>query len=98
EPGLFLRDMDRGQREEITRVEITTYHRQMGDSFPFTGRQGRGKPISEVRNEIHKALLIGMRSQDASVQAYWLRIPHEGDIPTPEEVILFLAYGAKPRM
>ncbi|HQO41855.1 MAG TPA: hypothetical protein PLY12_02470 [Bacillota bacterium] len=54
-----------------------------------------GKTVSEVRKEIQKAMLIGLCSQDPKVQAYWKRIPCEGEVPTPEEVIAFLADEAK---
>lgn len=54
-----------------------------------------GKSVAEVRKEIQKAMLIGMCSQDPNVQAYWRRVPHEGEVPTPEEVIAFIADEAK---
>lgn len=50
-----------------------------------------GVTVSEVKKEIQKAMLIGLCSQDPAVQAYWAKIPREGEVPTPEEVILFLA-------
>lgn len=56
-----------------------------------------GKPVSEVRKEIQKAMLVGMCSQDPQVQTYWKRIPHEGEVPTPEEVVAFLTEEAKKR-
>lgn len=49
------------------------------------------KTIAEVRKEIQKVMLIGLCSQAPTVQAYWKRIPCTGDVPTPEEVIAFLA-------
>ena len=54
-----------------------------------------GKSVAEVRKEIKKAMLIGMCSQDPNVQAYWRRVPHEGEVPTPEEVIIFLSEESK---
>ena len=54
-----------------------------------------GKTVSEVRKEIQKAMLIGLCSQDPKVQAYWKRIPCEGEVPTPEKIIAFLADEAK---
>ena len=50
-----------------------------------------GKTTAEVRREIQKVMFVGMCSQDPKVQAYWKRIPCDGDVPTPEEVIVFLA-------
>lgn len=55
----------------------------------------KGKTVEEIRKEIQKAMLIGLCSQDPKVQAYWRRIPCKGDIPTPEEVIAFLAKQEK---
>lgn len=54
-----------------------------------------GKTVEEIKKEIEKAMLIGLCSQDPKVEAYWKRIPCEGDVPTPEEVIAFLAKEAK---
>ena len=56
-----------------------------------------GKTVTEVRKEIQKAMLVGLCSQDPKVQAYWKRIPREGEVPTPEEVIAFLADEARNR-
>jgi hypothetical protein len=36
-------------------------------------------------------MLNGLVSDDPRVKAYWQSIPHEGEIPTPEE---FIAYTA----
>lgn len=54
-----------------------------------------GKIVSEVKKEIQKATLVGLCRQDPKVQAYWKRIPCEGEAPTPEEVVAFLADEAK---
>lgn len=50
-----------------------------------------GKTVEEIRKNIKAAMLVGMISADPKVQAYWTKIPCEGDIPTPEEVIVYLA-------
>ena len=57
----------------------------------------KGKTVEQVRKDIQNAMLIGLCSQDPKIQAYWKRIPSEGDIPTPEEVIAFLAMEAGKR-
>lgn len=56
------------------------------------------KTVSQVRKDINTALMVGMFNPDPNVQAYWKRIPHEGDIPTVEEVIIFLAEEAKRKL
>lgn len=53
--------------------------------------QQENKSASEIRRDIQKAMLFGLCSQNPCVQDYWKRIPCEGAIPSPEEVILFLA-------
>ncbi len=47
--------------------------------------------VDEVRLQIKVAMLNGLVSDDPRVKAYWQSIPHEGEIPTPEE---FIAYTA----
>lgn len=54
-----------------------------------------GVSVSEVRREIQAAIDEGMKSKDKSVQAYWSRVPRKGTIPTPEEVIDFIAKSIK---
>lgn len=44
----------------------------------------------EVRFEIQAAIQIGMNSSDPDVRQRWAEIPKKGDVPTPEEVIVFL--------
>lgn len=56
-----------------------------------------GKPVSEIRKEIEKAMFVGLCSQDPAVQAYWRQIPCQGEVPTPEEVIAYLALETKKR-
>lgn len=50
-----------------------------------------GVSVIEVREEIQKAIDIGMASTDPAVQAQWKRIPYRGDKPTPDEVVLYMA-------
>lgn len=47
------------------------------------------KSVAEVKKEMQKAMFVGLCSQDPAVQAYWKKIPCAGDVPTPEEVIIF---------
>ena len=56
-----------------------------------------GVPVEEVRKQIKIAMLAGLHSQDLQVQACWKRIPCKGDIPTPEELIVFLVTEARRR-
>lgn len=56
-----------------------------------------GVSVEEVRKQIKLAMLTGMCNPDPKVQAYWKQIPHKGDVPTPEEVVVFLTKEVKNR-
>lgn len=51
------------------------------------------KGVSEetVRREIEVAIAEAMKSTDPQAQAFWKSIPHNGERPTPEEVITCIA-------
>lgn len=51
--------------------------------------------VEEVRKEMKKAMLIGLCSQDPSVQEKWKRIPCKGEVPTPEELIAYMVENVK---
>lgn len=51
----------------------------------------KGTTVEEIRREIKLALLAGMCSHDPEVQAKWKKVPCQGSVPTPEEVIAYLA-------
>lgn len=44
-----------------------------------------------VRKQMQIAMLSGLCSTDPKVKARWESVPREGDIPTPEELIVFCA-------
>lgn len=46
--------------------------------------------VEEVKRQIGFAMLAGMCNPDPNIRAYWEKVPHKGDIPTPEELILYL--------
>ncbi|MDO4567419.1 MAG: sporulation initiation factor Spo0A [Clostridia bacterium] len=50
-----------------------------------------GVTVEEVRRQMALAILAGLSDQDAAVQARWKKIPCKGEIPTPEELISYLA-------
>jgi len=54
-----------------------------------------GKTVDEIKREIKNAIIIGLNNRDLHVQAYWKDIPCEGEIPTPEEVIVYPAEKLK---
>jgi len=52
----------------------------------------------DVRREIEKALLIGWCNSDPAIRENWRHIPCKGDMPTPEELIIYLAKNVKARL
>ncbi len=53
------------------------------------------RSIADVKKEMRMAMFVGLCSQDPAVQAYWKNIPCEGDVPTPEEFIIFVSNKIK---
>jgi len=49
----------------------------------------------EVRREIEAAIQEGFHNPDPDVQAQWARIPRTGKIPTPDELIAYVARQAE---
>ena len=50
-----------------------------------------GVTAGEVRKEMERAMLAGLCSQDPAIQARWKKIPCKGQVPTPEELITYIA-------
>ena len=50
-----------------------------------------GTTVEAVRKEIKLAMLAGLCNTDPTVQAKWKEIPCAGEVPTPEELIAYLA-------
>ena len=48
-----------------------------------------GITVAEVRAAMIEAIEEGYNSTDPLVQARWAEIPREGEIPTPEELIIW---------
>lgn len=49
-----------------------------------------GVSVDAVREQMKRAMLSGMSSPDPVIQAKWKKIPSEGEIPTPEELIAYI--------
>lgn len=45
----------------------------------------------EVRNEIALAVSLALKSNDPQIQTFWKNVPCDGDAPTIEEIIDFIA-------
>lgn len=50
-----------------------------------------GVSVEYVREEIQKAIDIGMSNPDPNIRLFWMKVPHEGVRPTPEEVLNYLS-------
>lgn len=50
-----------------------------------------GESVESVRRNIQIAMVNGLASTDADVQRFWQSVPREGELPTPEELILYIA-------
>ena len=48
-----------------------------------------GVTVEYVRSQMKIAMLHGLCNPDPKIKAYWRSIPHEGDVPTPEELIIY---------
>lgn len=53
--------------------------------------------VDEVRLQMKIAMINGLVSEDPKTKAYWQSIPCEGDIPTPEELIAYVADDVRHR-
>lgn len=54
--------------------------------------------VDEVKRQIKLAMLIGMCHQEPEIQRKWDSISHDGDVPTPEELLIFLSSEARKKM
>lgn len=57
----------------------------------YTLAMQEGKTVEYIRSQMNLAMLSGLNNQDPEIQAKWKRIPCKGEIPTPEELITYLA-------
>ena len=53
-----------------------------------------GVTVEHVRSQMKIAMLHGMCNPDPKIKAYWRSIPYEGDVPTPEELIIYITEQA----
>ena len=47
--------------------------------------------VEAVRLEMKQAMIAGLLNPDPAVQALWKSIPCKGEVPTPEELIVWAA-------
>nr|WP_288829638.1 hypothetical protein [uncultured Clostridium sp.] len=54
-----------------------------------------GVSVNYVRKQMKIAMLNGLSSTDPQIKQFWDNIPREGEIPTPEELIIYIAQIAE---
>lgn len=50
-----------------------------------------GKTVEYIRSQMKIAMLAGLSNQNPEIQEKWKMIPCKGELPTPEELITYLA-------
>lgn len=53
--------------------------------------EGEGVSTEYVRKQMQIAMINGLCSTDPKVKAFWAAVPCEKDVPTPEELILYIS-------
>jgi EAL domain-containing protein (putative c-di-GMP-specific phosphodiesterase class I) len=56
-----------------------------------------GVSVEYVRIQLEEAIQNGLDSEDEKKRAFWESIPRERDVPTPEEVVLYISEQVKRR-
>lgn len=52
--------------------------------------QKNNTTADEVVTEIERAIADGVKSEEPQVKEKWKKIPHENEVPSPEELIGYL--------
>lgn len=50
-----------------------------------------GVSTEYVRKQMQIAMINGLCSTDPKVRAFWASVPHEKEVPTPEELIIYIS-------
>lgn len=67
--------------KKLTKEDAENIYRQVAMKNSTT--------VDEVKKQIKLAMLIGMCHQEPAIQRKWDSISHDGDVPTPEELLIF---------
>lgn len=51
----------------------------------------RHTTVDDIKKQIKLAMIAGMCNQNPEIQKRWREIPHDGDVPTPEELLIFMS-------
>ena len=50
-----------------------------------------GKSVEYIRSEMKKTMQAATNNPDPQIQELWRQIPCKGDVPEPEELIVYVA-------
>lgn len=50
-----------------------------------------GKSVEYIRSEMKKTMQAATNNPDPKIQELWRQIPCKGDVPEPEEFIVYMA-------
>lgn len=67
--------------------------KEMISGYLRTIAEKEGVTESEVRDEIALAVSLALKSSDPKIRDFWKGIPCEGESPTIEEMIDYIAAG-----
>lgn len=56
-----------------------------------------GISVETVRHDLEAAMIAAQKNMPPKARAFWKAVPHEGNAPTPEEVIAYIADTLKLR-
>lgn len=54
-----------------------------------------GVSMEYVRKQMQIAMINGLCSTDPKVKAFWAAVPRENEVPTPEELIIYISETVK---
>lgn len=54
-----------------------------------------GVSTEYVRKQMQIAMINGLCSTDPKVKAFWAAVPRESEVPTPEELIIYISETVK---
>lgn len=60
------------------------------DSFFKRMAEERSITEEELKEQIQQRIIAGLNSPDSTRRKQWESIPHEGNIPTPEEYVQYI--------
>ncbi len=55
-----------------------------------TVAQKEGQTVEQIRADMAEAIMVGWNNPEPEVRAIWDTVPHIGERPTPEELIIWL--------